>query len=571
MTLSELILLLKYDLAKTYRISGVKGRRSEKKSALRRLLLPIAAAAFGVIIILGLVWFVPIIGWSTLEALIINNLTIGASLFNFLLLISFIGSIAISATTVGNSSRMEYLMIMPIRLRTLFLEKTLIVVIMNAMIWLVIGTPIFIGLSIVSDASTAFLAAPAYVVLMFILVTIGVSLGGLVGLMMSRLLAGRRRLKQLGWFLGTAAATLFSVFYYYAIYSSADLSYIFQWVFDIAASLGFTSGFSPGYVTSVISLGFLVGASISFSDIALVVIFAVLAVLLVNTNAYVSELAHYSGWLASGSKRSSIAEVRIEHSGWDPMSIPGIKLNTTTSVSAWYNIASIRREGRVFAQYLIGPLRIALFYMLPVITGGTEFFFFAPFSIVGVIVVFAVSYGVYFAGYETVYEGKNLMNLQLAGANMTDYVVGKIYSAVPFALVASAIASAVIFLLAPYLLIFIPAVIIGGVFINLAAGAIAANAAAIGGDFRAERNVMRQRGAGAQMPIRGWSMLRAQLLPNMIGLLGLTAVLSAGVFVHPIYGYGALIAFCALCYRLFRNYSSSAGRRLMTIEATAYL
>jgi hypothetical protein len=570
-TLSELLLLLKYDLAKNYRLSSVKGARSERKSAFRRLMLPIGAVAFGVIIVLGLVWVVPLIGWSTLKPLIADNLTIGASLFNFLLLISFVGSIAISATTVGNSEKMEYLMIMPIRLRTLFLERTLIVVIMNALIWLVIGTPIFIGLGIVSDVPTALLAAPAFVGLMLVLVTIGVSFGGLVGLLMSRLLAGRRRLKQVGWFLGTAAATLVSVLYYYAFYSSADVSYVFQWVLDIAASLGFTSGFSPGYATSVISIGLLVGAPFSTADVVLVLIFGVTAILLVNLNAYASEVAHYSGWLASGSKRSSIEEVRIVHSEWNPVTIPGIRLNTTTSVSAWYNIASVRREGRVFAQYLIGPLRIALFYMLPVFTGGAGFFFFAPFSVVGVIVVFAVSYGVYFAGYETVYEGKNLMNLQLAGANMTDYVNGKIYSAVPFALVASAAASVVIYLLAPYMLVLIPAVVIAAVFINLSAGAIAANAAAIGGDFKAERNVMRQRGGGAQMPIRGWSMLRAQLMPNMIGLMGLTAVLSLGIFLNPFYSYIALIAFCFICYLLFRNYSSSAGRRLVRIEATEYL
>ena len=571
MTLSELLLLMKYDLGKTYRFSGVKGARSEKKSALRRLLLPIAAVAFGAIIVLGLVWVVPLIGWSTLKAIIADNLTSGASLFNFLLLISFVGSIAISVTTVGNSEKMEYLMIMPIRLRTLFLERTLIVVIMNALIWLVIGTPIFIGLGIVSDVPTALLAAPAFVGLMLVLVTIGVSLGGLVGLLMSRLLAGRRRLKQVGWFLGTAAATLVSVFYYYAFYSSADVSYVFQWVLDIAASLGFTSGASPGYATSVISLGLLVGAPFSVADVVLVLIFGVVAILLVNLNAYTSEIAHYSGWLASGSKRSSIEEVRIEHSDWNPMTFPGLRLNTTTSVSAWYNIASIRREGRVFAQYLIGPLRIALFYMLPVLTGGADFLFFAPFSVVGVIVVFAVSYGVYFAGYETVYEGKNLMNLQLAGANMTDYVIGKIYSALPFALVASIAASVFVYLLAPYMLVFIPAVVIAAVFINLSAGAIAANAAAIGGDFKAERNVMRQRGGGAQMPIRGWSMLRAQMMPNIIGLMGLTAVLSVGIFVNPFYSYIALAGFCFICYLLFRSYSSSAGRRLVRIEATEYL
>ena len=554
-----------------FRVRNVSGKRTEKESFLRRLARPILAITFAIVIIAGIVLVVPRVGWDVVRNLIAADLTLGATLFNFLLLISFIGSIMVSATTVGNSDRMEYLMVMPVRLRTLFLEKTIIVILTNATLWLVIGTPIFVGLSIVSDAPLALLSGPVFLVLMLVLVTLGVSLGGLFGLLISRLLAGRRRLKQVGWFIGTVILTLGGVFYYYVIYSSSGFSYIFDWIFQIAEALGFSSGISPGYATSVISLGLLVGASFAYTDVLLVVIFAGIAMVLVYANAYVSEMAHYSGWLASGSKRTSNGENRIAHTTWSPRVLFGDRMNTTANVSMWYNIANVRREGRVFAQYLVGPLRLALFYMLPVITGGSTLFGLTPFLIVGVVVVFAASYGAYFAGYETVYEGKNLMNLQLAAANMRDYIAGKVYSALPFTIVASTAATIVIVILSPSLLIYAPALVIGASFITLAGGAIAANAAAMGGDFRSERNIMRQRGSGAQMPIRGWSMLRAQFLPNIIGLMGLSLVLGLGIFVNPIYGYGALSGFCLICYSLFKNYSRSAGRKLSAIEATEYL
>jgi hypothetical protein len=565
------LVLLKHDLGKMFRVRNVRGKRTEKESFLRRLARPILAITFAVVIIAGIVLVVPRIGWGVIRDLIASDLTIGATLFNFLLLISFIGSIMVSATTVGNSDRMEYLMVMPIRLRTLFLEKTIIVILTNATIWLVIGTPIFVGLSLVSDAPFALLSGPVFLILMLVLVTLGVSLGGLFGLLISRLLAGRRRLKQVGWFIGTAVITVAGVLYYYLIYSSSDFSYLLDWVFQIADALGFSSGISPGYATSVISLGLLVGASFAYTDVILVALFATIAAVLVYTNAYVSEMAHYSGWLASGSKRTSNGESRIAHTSWNPRVLLGERMNTTANVSMWYNIANVRREGRVFAQYLVGPLRLALFYMLPAITGGAAFAGFTPFLIVGVVVVFAASYGAYFAGYETVYEGRNLMNLQLAAANMKDYIAGKVYSAIPFTIVASALATTVIVILSPSLLIYAPALIIGAICISLAGGAIAANAAAMGGDFRAERNIMRQRGSGAQMPIRGWSMLRAQFLPNVIGLMGLSLVLGLGIFVNPLYGYGALAGFGMICYSLFRNYCSSAGRKLSEIEATEYL
>jgi len=570
-TLNDLWVLLRQDLTQTFRVSGAKGKRTEQRSALRRLLIPIGAILFAVVIIWGIVWVVPRFGWEIIDTLLTENIGLGASLFNVLLLFSFIGSIMVSATTVGNSSRMEYLMTMPLSLRTLFLEKTIIVILYSSAFFLVIGTPIFIGLSIVSNAPLALLSIPTFLAMMLVLSTLGVSIGGLLGLLFSRILAGRRRLKQIGWFLGTSFAVLASALYYYFIFLSDGFGEIFPLLFEILGALGFTSGISPGAATSALSLGFLLGEPIIINDIFLALVYGALAIGLVNLNAYVSETAHYSGWLASGSKRSSKTKTPIAHDVWNPQPIPGIKFNTAVSVSVWYNIANIRREGRVLAQYLIGPLRFIVIIIFGMFAGGDLLMGFSQYIVIAITVPFVVSYAVSFAGYELVYEGRNLMNLQLAPLSMYDYVIGKVYSSAPFAFVVSVGTSVLVSIISPSLLIYVPIVILSAIFINQAAGGIAANAAAIGGDFKAERIVTRQRGASVQMPIRGWSMLRAQLLPNMLGFAGLSAVLGLGLFLGPLFAYAALLPFGYICLSLSRHYARSAGDRLTQKEASDYL
>lgn len=571
MTFNDLWVLLKQDLTQTFRVSGAKGKRTEQRSALRRLFLPIGAILFAIVIIVGINWVVPRFGWAILDTLLTENIGAGSTLFNVLLLFSFIGSIMVSATTVGNSSRMEYLMTMPISLRTLFLEKTVIVILYSSAFFLVIGAPIFIGLSMVSNAPLALLSIPAFLGMMLILSTLGVSLGGLLGLLFSRILAGRRRLKQIGWFLGTSFAVLASALYYYFIFLSDGFADIFPILFEIAEALGFTSGISPGATTSAISLGFLVGEPIIINDIFLALFYGLLAFVLVNLNAYVSETAHYSGWLASGSKRTSKSKAPVAHDIWNPQTIPIFKFNTAVSVSIWYNITNIRREGRVFAQYLIGPLRFIVIIIFGMFAGGELVMGFSQFIVIAITVPFVVSYAVSFAGYELVYEGRNLMNLQLAPLSMYDYVIGKVYSSAPFALIVSVGISILVSIIAPSLLVYAPLVILSAVFINQAAGGIAANAAAIGGDFKAERIITRQRGASVQMPIRGWSMLRAQLLPNMLGFAGLSAVLGLGIFLGPLFAYAALLPFGFICLNLSRHYARSAGVRLTEKEASDYL
>jgi hypothetical protein len=570
-TLSDLWVLLKQDLTQSYRVSGAKGKRTKQKSVFRRLFVPIAAVVIGFVIVWVIVVVVPLVGWDTLGTILSDNIGNGSSLFNVLLLFSFIGSIMVSATTVGNSSKMEYLMTMPISLRTLFLEKTIIVILYSSVFFLVIGTPIFIGLSISSTAPLALLSIPTFVAMMLVLSTLGVSIGGLVGLLFSRILAGRRRLKQVGWFLGSTLAVFGSIIYYYFFFASNGLGDLFPILIQIADALGLTSGISPGAATSTLSLGFLVGAPVTIGNAFLALLYGALAIFLVNLNAYVSETAHYSGWLTSGSKRTSKTKTPVLHETWNPRPIPGFTFNTATSVSIWYNLTNIRREGRVLAQYLVGPLRFVAIIFLGIFAGGDMVAGFTPFIVIAVTVPFVISYAVSFAGYELVYEGRNLMNLQLAPLSMYDYVMGKIYSSAPFAFVASTIVSILVTIISHSLWIYIPVVIISAVCINQAAGGIAANAAAIGGDFRAERLVTRQRGAQVQMPIRGWSMLRAQLVPNLIGFTGLSIVMGLGVFFGPLFAYVALVPFSLICLSLSRHYARSAGRRLTQKEASDYL
>lgn len=579
MTLADILLLLRQDLNQTFRISGVKGKRTEQKSIFRRLLRPIVFIVIAVVIIWAIITIVPLFGWSIIAGTVISDPGLGATIFNLILIFGFVGSIAFSATTVGNVDRMEYLLTMPVAMRTIFLEKTIVIILYNSMIWMAIGVPIFIGLSILSPAPLAALSIPVFIVLLFSLVTLGVSLGGLLGLLFSRLFAGRRTLKQIGWFLGTSLAILISTLYYIFIWVGDGGDSIFAGFFQILRDLGFASDISPGYAVSALSLNILVGAPLHLKEILLGVLIAVVAFELVYANALVSERAHYSGWLASGSKRTSKEDVPLAHTSWNPQPIPGFRFNQTISVSIWYNLSSIRREGRVLAQYLVGPLRMSIWFVLPFIGFGEGLMAFTPYFLIAALIPFMVSYGVYFAGYETVYEGNNLMTLQLAAANFADYVKGKAISAVPFVIGATAAGSVLLLIISPGLWSILPAIVISSIFVCLAAGSIAANAAAMGGDFKAQRMIERQRGSAVQMPIRGWSMLRAQLVPYLLGYIGIYSIIGVAAFGGGLYGemLGTLSAYAVLgvlsvvCYYIFNRYSHSAGVKLAQVEATKYL
>ncbi len=511
--------------------------------------------------------------WSDIESVVLNDPGFGATIFNAILLFGFMGSLMISATTVGNSARMEYMMVMPISLTTLFLEKMIIIILYSSLLWLVIGVPIFIGLSIVSPAIFAFLSVPIFALSMVTLTCIGVSFGGLMGLLGARLVAGRRLLKQVGYALFTSIAIVVSSLWYLSIYLGGDEGgFIFDVFFDIAAAVGFSSNITPGYAVSAIALNLVIGAPVDLQSIVVLLAMTLIAGLLLYGNARVSERAHYSGWLASGSKRSSEKEITIEHDSWNPRLVPWLNLNTTISVSIWYNIANIRREARVLTQYLLGPLRFAIWIVFPMMVGVGEFGFITPILLIAVMIPFATSYGVYFAGYETVYEGKNMMNLQLAGANMVDYIKGKAISAVPFSIAASSVVSFIFMTFTTiYDWVYVPLIIASAAATTLASGAIAANAASVGGDFKANRLIVRQRGSSVQMPIRGWSILRAQLIPNVLAYIGIFSMIGVGIYFGFLSSYLGLIFYILLCYSLYSRYSKSAGVNLMNIEATEYL
>jgi hypothetical protein len=570
LSFSDLRILLQQDFKQTFRISGATGKRTEKKSTIRRL-FPVFAVIIGVALIMSLVFFIFSLIWDPISAIIFENPGLGATLFNAILVFTFVGSIMISANTVGNSDRMEYLLVLPIPMRIVFLEKIIVIIIFNSLILMILGVPIFAGLSLISSAPLAFLSVPTFAGLLLILNTMAVSLGGILGLVFSRLLAHRRTLKQIGWFLVTIVAVVLSTFWYINFYIGGQGFEFIGAILQILEELGFASAITPGYAISALTLGLIVGAPLEPGIFVTLGIFSMLAIVLVFVNAYASEYAHYSGWITSGAKRTPKSQAIPDQRTWNPTSIPGIQFNTTISVSFWYNIVNIKREARVFAQYLINPLRFAIWLIVPLFAFGGTVDFMTPYLLVAALIPFAISYGMYFAGYETVYEGRNLMNLQLAAANMEDYLKGKVYSAVPFTIGAGVCLSILMIFISPEMLIFLPVVFLSITFLCLASGGIAANAAAAGGDFRAERMIYRQRGSAVRMPVTGWAALKAQIIPYLLGFLGISVIIGVGIFMGIFYSYVATVLFVAFCFHIFRNYTHSAGVRLARIEASEYL
>lgn len=557
---------------------GAKGARTEKKTLNRPILWTIGGIVVGVIIIAAVLWIGPIIGWDVISQIVSENLGLGSTIFNAILLFAFLGSIMFAATTVGNSERMEYLLVMPVEMRTIFMEKYLLLIIYSSIFWLVIGTPIIIGFSILAAHPIGYLSILAFVILVLSEVTIGTSIGGLLGLAFAKVLAGRRRLKQIGWAIMTSLGIVVGSLWYASIYLGEGAGW-FNQIIDIAMALGFASDLTPGYYVSVMTLGLLVGAPLSIQHFFATLLIPLSAGGLLYLNSYVSELAHYSGWMRSESKRTPKEKVLEEHPPWNPNPFPRLQMSITTSVSMWYNLTSVKRESKVFTQYLLGPLRYLIWLILPVFAWGDELLFILPYMLTAALVSLAVSYGVSFAGYETVYEGRNLMNLQLAAANMSDYVKGKVLSAVPFTIAAASIVGVFYLIFLPATWFQIPAMVIGCIFVNLVAGAIAANAGASNGDFKAERMFTRQRGAAVRPPIKGLAIIKAQLIPNAYGYMGLFGLVLGSTFIATVYGllvgilalYLLLPVFALISLRLYRSYSFKAGVKLAQLEASEYL
>jgi uridylate kinase len=130
---SDLLFLLREDLTRSFRLRNAKGKRTEKRGLLKRVLKFSIPVIVGGVILWGVLAIAPMF-WDLIESFISENLGMGAAIFNAVLLFSFVGSIMISVTTVGSTSKMEYLLITPIKMRTIFLEKTIIVIFYNSII-----------------------------------------------------------------------------------------------------------------------------------------------------------------------------------------------------------------------------------------------------------------------------------------------------------------------------------------------------------------------------------------------------------------------------------------------------
>ena len=509
--------------------------------------------------------------WSVISSVLVMGSDFLVMLFNLFLIFTFIGSIMFAATTVGNSAKMEYLLVMPIHPRTIFIEKSIILIFWSSLFWLSLTTPIIYVFALYSPIWYSLVSVPIYVISLVSLSTLGTAVGGLVGLGISRLVAGRRLLREVGYFVFTSLAIVFSALYYYFIYFGDENTFFFEELIGIASSIGLASGSSPGYIHTQIIIDLIVGRGISLPYVFWSAVLVLLSLLMLHVNGLVSERAHYDGWLSVPTRRSSKKKVTIKHGPWDPQPFRIVKFSQTLSVSIWYNITSIRREGRVLAQYLMNPLRFAIFILIPAFTFGEDLGSLSSFILMIVIVPFATSYGIVFAGYELVYEGSNLMNLQLAAANLEEYVRGKVYSALPFTLGVASILAVFVAVLSPTLLIYAPLIVLSAVFITLASGGYAAQQGAAGGDFKAERMVLRQRGSAVRAPVTGFAALKIGIVPMILGFGGMGLLLGASIIYGPLIAYAGLALFALLCWKIERTYSHSAGVTLAQIDAEKYM
>ncbi|MHA1735561.1 MAG: hypothetical protein ACTSV8_04240, partial [Candidatus Thorarchaeota archaeon] len=139
MTSSDLLHLLRIDLRQSFRLTNPSGKRTEKKRRWTAIIPDLVMVFIGVIAGVTISLVGNLFGWEELQSMIANGVEAGALLFNALFILSFVGAIMFSATTVGNTSRMEYLLTMPLAPRTIFIEKQLVLILNGSRIWWLIG------------------------------------------------------------------------------------------------------------------------------------------------------------------------------------------------------------------------------------------------------------------------------------------------------------------------------------------------------------------------------------------------------------------------------------------------
>jgi len=163
------------------------------------------------------------------------------------------------------------------------------------------------------------------------------------------------------------------------------------------------------------------------------------------------------------------------------------------------------------------------------------------------------------------------MTLQLAAANMEEYVKGKVLSAVPFSIAVGiivAVASTVVY---PQMLIYAPFIMVGIPALTLISGSYAAFQAAMNGDFRAQRISTRRSRSAVAQPITGLALLKVQMLPYLVGFAVVVGPLAGGIFLCPLYAYLGLVGLIVLTMHVYRSYCYSAGVELAQIDASRYL
>ncbi len=567
MGLRELIIMLKYDSKQFFRLRQVSGKREKAKGIQKNIIL---------LILFSVIMF--IIGYYTYTLFILLKPIMNlkdfipylAILFNFVFIMSIIGYIMTSVTSVHNVERIEYLLAQPVSLKTIFTEKLLIYSFYGSFIYLLIGIPVYGALGAAYNLFATPIFVLYFIALQILLVLSGASIGGLFGIVIYKFLQGRRLLKQVLSGIATAIAILIGSLYYVFMYTDMG-GQLFPGLLDsllqVASNFGLSSNYSIGYaITNLLFMPFIGVPNL----IELIIDIAIIIGLpsgLIYLNVSISERAHYSGWITIEKQKEKRVHRKKE---WNPHPIPLIK-DPVISVSAWYNIAMIRRESRVLVSYLMTPLRMAIFIFIPLFMGGEELnaFLIIPLIIFG-IGIFATSYANSFVGYELVYEGTNYLNILSSGVNLKKYIKGKIYSATPFSAAVGSIIGFILLILDISLITAVPIIIILSIIITITQGGISSYYASTDGNFKADRLLLKQRGANIQPPI-GFKGAILQLIVGGIITLTILGIEIFLIFTEILYAYLALPIIYIITKKISELYVSKASKRLSELEASDYL
>jgi len=562
--LRELIVMLRYDSKQYFRVKQISGER-QKVEGTKKNLLVIVFFAFVMLIVGGFSYFI----LAKLSLDIKQVIPLIGILFNFVFIMSIIGFIMTSVTSVHNVEKIEYLLVQPVSLKTIFAEKILLYGFYGSMLYFLIGLPIYTALAATYYPLLTPIFAIYFTIMTILVVIGGASIGGIFGLVIYKFLQGRRLLKQILSGLATAIAILIGSFYYVFIYSDTGNQFmpeILNSLIQLSSTFGLSSKYTIGYAMSNLLFSPFIGPDNILQIIFDIFLVFVLPLDLIYLNTAICEKAHYSGWITIGKRKE---KKKTKRTKWNPHLFPMIELDPVVSVSAWYNIAMIKRESSVFVSYLLMPIRLTIFMLLPLFM-GEEIGGLVIFLLIMIIYIFTSSYANSFAGYELVYEGKNFLNILSSGVDLRKYIKGKVYSAIPFSIIVGIIIGIICVILDFSLIPTLPIIIAMAIIITLVQGGVTSYYSSLYGNFKSDRLFLKQRGANIQPPI-GFKGIILRFLVSVTILLILLGTELILILYDIVYAYIGLVFILIIAKKISNRYIAKAARKISELETTDYL